>query len=403
MLELEDRIKEFIDSGAQPVTAEEIQSSIGTHSIGAGRITSPFLPRINRYTVGIVALVAALVVLGILFVPIGSLKDGGSGSSGTPAGQATAPVTTPAQVARQEAIEAAREAAQHAAAAMAQAQFGGGSSCSARHLVGSVVFNATGTDLGAIKLTNQASKTCWMIGRPTVMVVDKGGHSLTQPDTVFARAGLPPPTGTVPFVLLSAAKASPQAIVEMDWTQCSPVSSDIKFRITFPNWTSPLKITASDIRPRGFKPAGCANSGLRPLFAIDDVRSVGRNGIVSSTESVDTPATSPQQFAQQQQQLAQQNALQALKAAVASANALAANGGRTTCAPRQLKGVVVLNGTRTDLGSITLTNEGSQQCSMLGRPIVTILDKAGRQLTRKETAYERAGLPPPTAGAPLVT
>ena len=66
MLELGDRIREFIDSGATPVTMEEIRSSVDAHARGMRRTMTPPFLRASRLTLVTVILVAALVVLGIV-------------------------------------------------------------------------------------------------------------------------------------------------------------------------------------------------------------------------------------------------------------------------------------------------------------------------------------------------
>jgi hypothetical protein len=152
--------------------------------------------------------------------------------------------------------------------------------CTPAHLAATVAFNATGTDLGAIRLTNTAAQPCSLSGQPAVAVLDAAGVPLTPPESVFARAGLPPPSAVPRPVTLSPRGALPQAIIEVDWFWCGGPPAGIEFRVQFAGWLSSLTVPGSAISPAGFAPASCANSGGHPLMAVDVVRGLGTDGVI---------------------------------------------------------------------------------------------------------------------------
>jgi len=150
------------------------------------------------------------------------------------------------------------------------------SACTTGQLEGSVVFNATGTDLGAIKISNTSGSACSLDGRPDVTVLNAQGTALALNEVPFQRAGLPVTHGPVD---LSPGSAPPQAIVELDWTWCGPAPGNLEFQVRFAGWSTPLVIPSPDVLPIGFVPAGCGISGGTALFAVDYVRGFGSNGI----------------------------------------------------------------------------------------------------------------------------
>lgn len=152
------------------------------------------------------------------------------------------------------------------------------SPCSARQLTATVDFNQSGTDLGAVKLTNTAGQACSLAGQPKVIVLDGAGKALNLSQSIFHQApDWPPPPNPI---VLSPARALPQAIIDLDWTWCGPAPGKIRFEVQFSGWPSPLTVPNSSIVPSGFVPAPCTNVEIRPLFAVDYVRGFGSNGIV---------------------------------------------------------------------------------------------------------------------------
>jgi Protein of unknown function (DUF4232) len=150
--------------------------------------------------------------------------------------------------------------------------------CQAAQLRATVSFNQSGTDLGAVRLTNTTARACALSGQPTVRVLDGAGKALKLTESIYQRApDWPPPTRPI---ILSPAGALPQGIVEIEWTWCGTPPGSFRFEIQFPGWTSPLDVPNTDISPGGFVPASCTNSDQQPLLAVDDVRGVDRNGIV---------------------------------------------------------------------------------------------------------------------------
>jgi hypothetical protein len=153
------------------------------------------------------------------------------------------------------------------------------SSCAVGQLTATVVFQS-GSDLGAIRLTNTAAARCTLSGRPTVTIVAGSGRPLVLNESAFARAGLPaPPTQPV---ALSANRALPQGIVELDWTWCGAPPGPVSFKIEFRRWPQALTVPYSAVAPAGFVPAGCGDSGLRPLLAVDGVRGIRPDGVVTT-------------------------------------------------------------------------------------------------------------------------
>jgi hypothetical protein len=152
--------------------------------------------------------------------------------------------------------------------------------CSAGQLGTTVVFNQTGSDLGAIKLTDTSAHACSISGRPRVSVFDGAGKRLQLSEIAFARAGLP--AGTPGPVVLPASGTAPSAIVELDWFWCGAAPGAISWQLQFPSWRSPLVIPYTALVPSGFSPAvptgGCPGTDL---FAVDDVRGFGPNGIAT--------------------------------------------------------------------------------------------------------------------------
>ncbi len=154
------------------------------------------------------------------------------------------------------------------------------SSCSVGQLAATVAFNGSGTDLGAIKLVNTSAHPCSLSGQPTVEIVDGSGIVLGLDESPYQRAGLPsPPTQPI---ALSADRALPQAIVELDWTWCGTPTGPMQFTIQFPDWPHALTVPNAAVTPSGFVPAGCADSGGNPLLAVDAVRGFGQDGIVTT-------------------------------------------------------------------------------------------------------------------------
>ena len=150
------------------------------------------------------------------------------------------------------------------------------SACTAGQLMGSVTFNATGTELGAVKLSNTSASACSLQGRPAVTVLNAHGTALDLDEVPLRRAGLPAAHGPVN---LSPGPASPHAIVELDWTWCGAQPGNLAFQILFAGWSAPLVIASSDVLPVGFVPVGCSTSGGNALLAVDYVREIGPNGI----------------------------------------------------------------------------------------------------------------------------
>jgi hypothetical protein len=151
-------------------------------------------------------------------------------------------------------------------------------SCTVRQLTATVDFNQTGTDLGAIKLTNTSGRACSLSGQPQVMLLDGSGVVLDLNQSVFHQApDWPAPSSPI---VLSAARALPQAVVQLDWTWCGAPPGKVRFQIRFEGWPSPLMVANSDVFPPGFAPAGCTDSGGQPLLAVDYVRGFGRRGVV---------------------------------------------------------------------------------------------------------------------------
>lgn len=150
--------------------------------------------------------------------------------------------------------------------------------CVPNQLMGTVVFNAPQTELGAIKLSNTASKACWISGQPAVTVLGDNGVPLSQTQTTYHRApDWPPPANPI---VLSASGVLPQAIVELDWIWCGSTPHELEMQVRFSGWSSPLDIPGTSISPSGFSPATCSSTGLSAVFAVDYVRGFGPNGII---------------------------------------------------------------------------------------------------------------------------
>jgi hypothetical protein len=150
--------------------------------------------------------------------------------------------------------------------------------CVPNQLMGTVVFNTTQSELGAIKLSNTASAACSLSGQPTVTVLGDNGLPLPQTETTYQRApNWPPPSSPI---VLSASGALPQAIVELDWIWCGPTPHELEVQVRLSRWSSPLDIPGSSISPSGFSPATCSSTGLSAVFAVDYVRGLGPNGII---------------------------------------------------------------------------------------------------------------------------
>lgn len=150
--------------------------------------------------------------------------------------------------------------------------------CTANQLTATVAFNATGTELGAIRLSNTAGEACSLSGQPTVTVLGDNGAPLAQTESIYHRApDWPPP---VRPIVLSPSGELPQAIVEIDWVWCGPSPRQLEFQVRFSAWSSPLDIPGTAISPSGFSPAQCSSSGTGALFAVDYVRGFGSNGII---------------------------------------------------------------------------------------------------------------------------
>lgn len=149
--------------------------------------------------------------------------------------------------------------------------------CSARQLTATVTFNQSGTDLGAIRLTDTTARACSLAGQPHVVVVDGAGNVLGLSESTFHRApDWAPPANPI---VLSPGGVLPQAIVQLDWTWCGPRPGRIRFEIRFSGWPSALTVPNASISPSGFTPAPCAGAG-QALFAVDFVRGLGRDGII---------------------------------------------------------------------------------------------------------------------------
>jgi Protein of unknown function (DUF4232) len=154
--------------------------------------------------------------------------------------------------------------------------------CSPSQLTASVAFDQTGTDLGAITLSNAGAHPCALSGQPKVVVFDGSGAALSLEETVLQRAGLP--AAPIHPIVLSADRRVPQAIVAFDWTWCGgPPPGALRFSVAFAQWHSALMIPNSGIAPAGFAPADCAYSGDHSLFAVDDVRGFGHDGIEAAS------------------------------------------------------------------------------------------------------------------------
>ena len=150
--------------------------------------------------------------------------------------------------------------------------------CTANQLTATVAFNATGTELGAIKLSNKTDKQCSLSGQPTVTVLGGTGVPLTLAESTYHRApDWPPPTSPV---VLSSSGTLPQAIVELDWMWCGPSPGELQFQVLFSGWPSPLVVPSSSISPAGFSPAHCSSVEAGALFAVDYVCGFGTNGII---------------------------------------------------------------------------------------------------------------------------
>jgi Protein of unknown function (DUF4232) len=156
------------------------------------------------------------------------------------------------------------------------------SSCSTDQLAATVAFNQSGTDLGAIKLTNTSARPCSLSGQPKVVIINGSGSALGENETVFQRAGLPPPFPPTQAIALSANRQLPQAVVELEWDWCGAPPGSIQFKIQFSGWPQALTVPYSAISPSGFVPENCNDSGLRPLLAVDGVRGLGQDGIVTA-------------------------------------------------------------------------------------------------------------------------
>lgn len=154
------------------------------------------------------------------------------------------------------------------------------SSCSAGQLAATVAFNQSGTDLGAIRMTNTSTRPCSLGGQPDVVIINGSGSALDLKETQYERAALPPPP-TQP-IALSANGRLPQAVVELDWTWCGAPPGSIQFTIQFSGWPRALTVPYSSISPPGFVPANCNDSGLAPLLAVDSVRGLGADGVITA-------------------------------------------------------------------------------------------------------------------------
>ncbi len=209
-----------------------------------------------------VSLVAVAVVAAAIAVPLASLRSSPVPRSITPA---TQPTTGPA-----------------ASAPL----------CVPNQLVGTVVFNATQSELGSIKLSNSASEPCSLSGRPRVTLLGDNGIPLLQTEMTYHRApDWPPPSNSI---VLSGSGALPQAIVELDWIWCGTIPHELEVQVQFSTWSSPLDVPSTSISPSGFSPATCSSTGASAVFAVDYVRGFGRNGIIgptSSTSSTTTPVS----------------------------------------------------------------------------------------------------------------
>lgn len=145
-------------------------------------------------------------------------------------------------------------------------------------LSASVAFNATGTELGDLRLTNRSAAPCSLFGQPKVTAISTDGTALDMTEVVLHRApDWPPPTSPI---VLSASGALPQAIVSLDWTWCGTVPSIGQFDVLFSGWSAPLVIPDSAISPPNVVPASCDISGNHTLWAVDYVRGFGREGII---------------------------------------------------------------------------------------------------------------------------
>ena len=85
-------------------------------------------------------------------------------------------------------------------------------------------------------------------------IVDGSGMVLGLDESPYQRAGLPsPPTQPI---ALSADRALPQAIVELDWTWCGTPTGPMQFKVQFPDWPHALTVPNAAVTPSGFVPAG---------------------------------------------------------------------------------------------------------------------------------------------------
>ena len=140
----------------------------------------------------------------------------------------------------------------------------------------SVVFNALGDHLGAVKLVNHSGQPCSLTGQPTIQVLDQQGRRLPTSESTFHRApDLPPPAHPI---ILSASGVLPQAIVEIDLRWCGAPSGPVQLTIDFAGWQAPLTIPVSGVTPSGFTTGSCSGAGS--LLAVDYVRGFGKNGII---------------------------------------------------------------------------------------------------------------------------
>ncbi len=158
--------------------------------------------------------------------------------------------------------------------------------CSVGQLAATAVFIGPNFELGAIKISNTSAHACSLSGRPQVEDLNVTGtngtdSTLNTIELPYARAGLPlPPKSPVE---LSAGGASPQAIVELDWLWCGAPPGSISFEVYFPKWSLPLTVPAQAVSPAGFRPAVPSGCPATALFAVDVVRGLNSNGLVSST------------------------------------------------------------------------------------------------------------------------
>jgi hypothetical protein len=159
--------------------------------------------------------------------------------------------------------------------------------CSPNQLAATVLFNASHTDLGAIKLSNTSAKACSLSGRPQVDVLNVTGSNgtdsvLNTVELPFARAGLPPPQQNA-SVQLSAGGSFPQGIVELDWYWCGAPPGPVSFEVWFPKWSLPLTVPVQAVSPAGFLPAVPSGCPSTAVFAVDVIRGLGPNGVIVPT------------------------------------------------------------------------------------------------------------------------